>query len=236
VVTGIHDFNGGPYSENMFRSRKLSWLRENQTFQPWKTWHVPIASRTRQQVVYRDAIILDGNGEFFAVQNLSDESLSSGGNRIKFANTLLSAATITDTDIDGLPDRWEFDHFGSIEANAETAVAGGTSALIAYAFSQDPMRYTPSQAPVVSLARQGDLHFLQLRYRRRLGGEGERIQYTPELSTDGIRWTAEPSDWEEVGRENPWDGSGTEVVTLRLLRSIEGTNTILARLRVESPL
>jgi hypothetical protein len=55
------------------------------------------------------------------------------------------------------------------------------------------------------------------------------------LSVDGETWTSSEGDWMEVSAENPWDGSGTEIVTTRTPVT-EATPMILGRIKIESPL
>ena len=234
---GIHDL-GESFNPTMYTGRASTWLREDPNNRPWRDWRVPIASRPAQQVEWRDVIILDSNNEFFAVQNLSNESLDNGANRTKLKNAILAAATITDTDIDGLPDRWEFDTFGDISKGANTRTdAGGLPALLAYAFSQSPGDFLASRNPAVRVFRDvADDPYLQLEFRRRLAGEDERLEYRVEVSDDGETWREAIVEFTEVDTLNPWDGTGTEIVTLRSADPIPSALFRFARVAVEVPL
>lgn len=234
-VIGVHDL-GQSFNERMFTGRTSSWLREDADNRPWRTWRVPVVSRPGQEVRWRDVIILDENNEFVAVQNLTEETLSSGPNRDKLKSVLFAAATITDTDIDGIPDRWEFRQFGGIETGAGTRLSTGQTALLAYAMSQPPSDYRSERDVRVALVEDGGGRFLQLRFRRRLGGEGRRLLYEPQVSNDGVEWSGGELIWNEESAVNPWDGSGTEVVTVRTPAPAGAGAVLLARLRVESPL
>ena len=196
---------------------------------------MPIGSRPAQQVRWRDVIILDENNNFFAVQNLSDESLSRGENRAKLKNAILAAATLSDTDIDGIPDRWEFQNFWGIDSGATTMTASGNTALVTYALSQSAVQYVANQNPVASLVELEGKRYLNFEFRRRLAGEGERLVYQPQLSTDGVKWSSDPGIWEELSAVHPWDGSGTEVVTVRTEIAVDAS-LVMARLQVEAPL
>lgn len=222
----------------MFSPHGNTWLREDAENQPWLTWRIPIGSRPGQEVVWKDVVILDSNNEFFAVQNLDQESLSSGPNRTKLKNAIQSVATITDTDIDGVPDGWELNYFSMVTAaNAADPVGeGALPLLLAYAFSQPPGGYDPARNPQLSFETVGGDVFVQLQYRRRLGGESERLEYRVEISDDSMSWRGAGAELVEVSAENPWDGSGTEVVTLRSADPLGAASFRFARVAVEVPL
>ena len=236
-VIGIHDL-GQQFNPAMYVRRKATWLREDASNRPWLDWRVPVASRPAQEVRWRDVIILDENNEFVAVQNLSNEPLDNGPGRTLLKNVIRSTATINDTDIDGLPDRWEFQHFAGVLTAPDELTDSGLPALLAYAFGNDPLRFEPSLRPRVRMVESGGERYLELVFRRLLGGEGERLQYAVEtFSDDGGVWrTSPPSQWLEVGSVEPWDGTATEIVTLRAIDPITSARRQLARIRVTSPL
>ena len=235
-VLGIHPNGDSGFDPRMFNPHPSSWMREDAENQPWLTWRVPIASRPAQDVRWKDVMILDENNEFVAVQNLDQESLNSGANRTKLKQAIQSAATITDTDIDDLPDSWELNHLGGIGSGQDTPVPGsGLPALLAYAFSQPPGDYDSERNPKITFHENGAGVFPQVEYRRRLGGEGERLEYRVEISDDGSSWRGAGGELAEVSATNPWDGSGTEIVTLRS-QSIIGNSFRFARIVVEVPL
>ena len=60
----------------------------------------------------------------------------------------------------------------------------------------------------------GDEKFQTITFRARLGASGGLV-YTVEFSEDLISWSSAPKDVIEVGRLNPYDGTGTEIVTYR---------------------
>jgi hypothetical protein len=188
-------------------------------------------------VRWKDVSILDANNEFVAVQNLDQESLSSGPNRTRLKNAIQAAATITDTDIDGIPDRWEFDHFGNISSGPNTPVPGsGLPALVAYAFSQPPGAYDPARNPKITFHTTGGDIYPQLEFRRRLGGESERLEYRVEISDDGQTWRDAGADLTETSAVNPWDGTGTEIVKLRARSPLPKASFRFARVAVDVPL
>lgn len=212
----------------MFRDRHLSWLREDAANQPWRDWRVPIASRHDQRIQWRDVIVVDQNNEFVAVQNLTFESLNNSANRTRLTNVIRAAATINDTDIDGLPDAWEQATVGSIAASASTVLPSGTPALVAYALGLG----SPA-AGAVEIA--GENHHT-ITFRRRLGLESERLVYEPEFSTDGARTWNSTTGWVEHQTTNPFDGTGTEIVTIRSTHpTAPDQDTLIARIRVTAP-
>jgi len=221
----------------MFRNRNLSWLREDRENRPWRDWRIPIASRPTQRIQWRDVVVVDQNNEFVAVQNLTFESLNNPANRTRLTNVIRAAATINDTDIDGLPDAWEQSTIGSIDAAADTPLPSGNPALLAYALSLGTDHPQPHLAPATGFVEIGDETHQTVTFRRRLGLEAERLVYQPERSTDGGRtWSTSAGDWVEHETREPYDGTGTEIVTLRSTApvSADGVSTIV-RIRVIAP-
>jgi len=239
VITGIH-LLGGPQDPAMFEGKSLSWVRENATHRPWQSWRVPVSSRPGQEIRWRDLVIVDENNRFVAVQNFTETPITNPTNYNRLRNTLVAAASIADSDIDGIPDRWELDQTaaagtpGNLAAlGTLTPAASGTPGLLAYAFSMPLAENRISHLPVVSTAMLGSQTFLQMQYRRRLGLEGERLGYLPERSATGAGWTHLAADWTETAVVNPFDGSGTEIVTLRRSAPITGGRELI-RLRISA--
>lgn len=222
----------------MYTPRTLTWLREDADNRPWIEWSVPIASRPAQEVRWRDVIILDQNNEFVAVQNLDDSPLTFGDGRTLLTNVIRQAATINDTDIDGLPDQWEFDQFGDIATDGEDTTDSGLPALLAYAFSASTESFSIGSAVSFGIFEDAGDRYFELNFRRRLGGEGERLDYLVEVSSDGgSNWAAPSTPWQEASATNLWDGTGTEMVTMRSTEPIAaGNDSLLARVRIEVPL
>lgn len=221
----------------MFRNRHLSWLREDRIHQPWRDWRIPVASRPAQRIQWRDVVVIDQNNEFVAVQNLTSESLNNPANRSRLTNVIRAAATINDTDIDGLPDAWEQNAIGSIAAAANTALPSGAPALVAYALGLGTDRPTPLRYPKTTFVQfQGSRH-LAVTFRRRLGLESQRLVYQPEKSTDGGRtWSSAAGAWVEHTTTEPYDGSGTEILTLRSAQPVpEDQKSTIVRIRVTAP-
>jgi hypothetical protein len=229
-IIGIHDL-GQTTSPSMYTGRQLSWLRETAQFQPWQTWRVPIASRPTQRVAWRDLVILDENNEFYAVQSLTDESLTIPANRLALTNVLKAAAGVTDVDVDGLPDKWEITTYGSIGADPNQLASNGQPNLLAYAFGYPSTGATESLEPKFEIVIADGKPSLQWRFRHRLGLVGrELIEYRPERSADFLTW--DRAGWTEVSRFNPWDGTGTEIVEWRSPIGAGSPDLGFSRLRV----
>ena len=199
----------------MFDGKSSSWMRETAAVRPWQTWRVPIASRPAQEIRWRDVVILDENNAFYAVQNLVDTPITDSANRTRLKNTLRAAATIVDSDSDGMNDRWEFPELGSIALDHASQTESGHPALVAYAFALPKGQFNGSLEPKTGIRRVNGQNFLELQFRRRLGLEGTRLGYLPQVSPDLATWKHTASDWTETNRTNPFDGSGTEIVTVR---------------------
>jgi hypothetical protein len=219
----------------MVEGKTLTWVREDAGNRPTIDWRVPVPSRPQQQVEYRDAIILDEHNEFAAVQNLTDLPLTVAANRAAFTALLQQAAAAEDGDADGLPDGWEADVFGDLAAGSDTACPSGAPALLAYAFGQDPRQLTEADAPlraVEVVPGPGGVH-LAFTFRARLGLVGGQLAYAPALSADGQTWSANPGGWVELGRTDPYDGSGCELVTLRSAEPVPAGGGAVRLARVE---
>jgi hypothetical protein len=231
-IIGIHDL-GQTTSATMYTGRQLSWVRENAQFRPWQTWRVPVASRPAQQIVWRDLVILDENNEFYAVQSLTDESLTVPANRQALTNVLKAAASITDVDIDGLPDKWEIATYGSIEAEPDQLTPQGQPNLLAYAFGYPTTGSAELLDPKFEIVIADGKPCLQWRFRRRLGLAGrDLIEYRPERAADLRAW--DDAGWTEASRFNPWDGSGTEIVELRSPIGAGSPDRGFSRLRIST--
>ena len=238
AIAGIHLF-GASQNSVMFSGKKLSWMRETTTFRPWQTWRVPITSRPGQEIRWRDIVIVDENNKFIAVQNLTENPITDPANYTRLRNTLIAAATTADSDVDGIPDRWELDQTagpstpGSLNPiGTLTPTPSGVAGLLAYAFSMSLPENRSALLPSVSLARVNGQDHLQLQYRRRLGLEGERLGYLPERTGTGTAWRYTPADWIQTGSTNPLDGSGTEVITVRRTSPVVPGGMEMVRLRI----
>ncbi len=209
---GIHQL--GESTRAGFYSRvNLGWLQETTAQQPWRDWRVGPAGTG--SVAWRDVIILDDEGKFCAVQNLSDDALNDPTNFSRLKNNLRNAATHKDVDSDGLPDAWERANLGGINVSPMALGSAGRPHLQSYAFGLTPSQSSTSMEPQISLKMINGARTFEMVFRRRLGLSGtELLNYAPEMSS-GLNggWTS--TGWTMTGRENPFDGTGTEVLTVR---------------------
>jgi hypothetical protein len=81
----------------------------------------------------------------------------------------------------------------------------------------------------------GEDQFSTITFRRRLGASGG-LTYTVEFSEDLTSWSSEVEDVVEISRVNPYDGTGTEIVTFRIVRPISALTTGKGYLRVRADL
>ena len=165
---------------------------------------------------YRDVVIVDANNEQVASYNLTTHNLAFEENRNELKALLLETAEFEDADGDSLGDDWEDYHFG--EEDSETAEGDRDldrrSNFAEYSFGSDPS--DPSSLPGVGLAIEEDegKRYLTITFRRRLGQAGG-LRYVIEESEDLENWTELEIAATEIRRVNPYDGTGTLIVTCR---------------------
>ncbi|MFT4547507.1 MAG: hypothetical protein ACI9UA_002735 [Pseudoalteromonas tetraodonis] len=186
---------------------------------------------------YRDFVMLDpANERPIAAYNLSIHSLSSAANRAELKSLLLGLAVLKDDDNDKLSDYWEDEVFdGDDSAGPEDDTDGdGGNERLEYALSSDPD--SGASLPDTSLATMlvEGAEFQVIIFRRRLGVAGG-LQYAVEFSRDGIGWSAAAEEVIEIASTNPYDGTGSEVVSVRVVRPISEQGRGLLRVRVTLP-
>ena len=218
---GIQE-QGFGQSSAMFNNTTMTWLRETDGNEPSNSWSVPIPSRPAADVYYRDAIILDHNNEFVSVQNLTSEPISSNqANLDKFVAAIRAAATTEDTDADRIPDHWERDNFGNLDATANTP-ANNLPAHGAFAPGGVPAPFTISH----STSRPFIFTF-----RNRIGRAADGLIYQLQTSTDaGKTWTYTGANWRSTGAYTAYDGTGTRVNSFSYIPSINTGPDTLFRL------
>ena len=187
----------------MFDTTTMTWLREVDGHEPSNTWIVPIPTRPSEDVYYRDAIILDQNNEFIAVQNMTSEPIANNQpNLDKFIATIVAASTTEDSDDDNLPDHWERDNFSNLDATAQTSLSN-LPALVAFATGGVPAPFT--------ISRENGRPFT-FTFRNRIGRAAAGFIYQLQTSTDnGKTWTFTGSDWKPSSAYTAYDGTGTRV-------------------------
>jgi hypothetical protein len=222
----------------MTNGRTLSWVRETAMVQPGKTWSVPLNSSGLP--FHRDVVILDAQNAFANVYNLTARPIDATNedyllHRGELKAMLVAAATHVDTDNDKLSDAWEMESYGHLDADASTLAANGESALACYSSGQFPRTPDAQLAPRFQVhSIVGDRIDATFTYRRRLGKAGG-LTYAPEISTGLAQWIPAANSFTLESVVNPYDGTGTEIVTLRRIAPLENTPTLWTRLRVFFP-
>ncbi len=183
------------YNALMTEGRDLVWMQDDTEQNVWGRW----------AVTYRDVQILDPQNRVFAIYNLTEHDLAQPENQAELKQLFLQAARITDTDLDGLPDSWEEQNFGSLAADPDgDPDQDRRDNKMEFAFGTDPnlpdppMVFRPTMQPGGSLSVQ---------FRRRAGSV---LDYVVEASPDLEHWTADSSVLQLMeGPRNLYDGTGT---------------------------
>jgi hypothetical protein len=203
-IIGINITSGGS-NALMFAGKSLSWVRDNAVLDVQSAWSAE----------YRDVMILDPLNRRITTFNLTSFDLSVAANASEVKTALSNAATLTDDDIDGLPDYWEIWATGSKAKGPDTIMADGRKLLSHYAH---PSPAVPSSVPaglpqMFALADGLGGRLIAANWRGRRG-TALGLTLAPEFSATLDSWnTAE--DYEEYSRRPLYDGSGGEVIEWR---------------------
>jgi hypothetical protein len=235
-IIGVNFFGIGP-SSAMTNGRTLTWVRETMQYQPTKTWHVP--DNSNGLPFYRDVVILDAQNAFADVYHLAITPLDGTdpnylAHRSMLKAKLVAAATHVDVDRDGLSDLWEMESYGHLNADASTPAANGESALACYSSGQDPRTPNSQFAPTPGSQVIDSRRHATFTFRRRLGKAGG-LRCVPDVSSTLIQWAPALDSFINESVVNPYDGTGTEIVTLRALDPMESLPNLWVRLRVFIP-
>lgn len=186
---------------------------------------------------YRDFISLDPANEALPeAYSLTDNDLADPASRAELKEILRGLAVLKDEDADRLSDYWELETFdGDLSSGPSDERDGDASdGLIEYALGSHAN--DPASLP---LTLQGDLEsegeqFQTVFFRQRLG-KADGLVYTVEFSRDGKLWSSAPEDVIEISRMSIFDGTGTELVGFRVVRSIAEQGRGFLRVRVALP-
>jgi hypothetical protein len=148
-----------------------------------------------------------------------------------------------DSDGDGLPDAWEAAH-GLASGNPMGAFGAlgdldldGVPNLLEYAFNLDPGIASMVGLPISAfkINPADGLEYVEFTYRRRTGILA--ISYTIQTSEDCIAWSNDPSKYEVAGPPVPLGDGFTELVTVRILPSLNapGHPGRFVRLLISTP-
>lgn len=198
----------------MTSGRTMPWMRcqpMGGTNDPSTSWAVPDGRGGTRPPLYRELVVLDHRNEVILSFDLASKPIDGAANSAQRAlvrDALRTAAALEDTDGDRLPDAWENDFFGRLDAvSADTPTASGLTAWLAYGLGQSPQ--AASDAMGLRLIRGGT--GFQLSYTRRLDRRPAML-WKFQRSQDLGRWF----DWLDLTGGTVvtrYDGTGTETVT-----------------------
>lgn len=209
----------------MTDGRDLPWLQDTNKVNAQASWGA----------AYRDVVILDAwNRPLEPAYNLTSNDLSIEANRNALKKRLRQAAVLVDADGDRIGDDWEERFLSGLgEGPADDSDNDDDNHLMEYALGS-----RPDQAASLPMIDTGTMmvdgeEVSYLKFRQRLGGAGG-LGYFPETSESGESWTDASQSWTINDRMNPYDGTGTEIVTYTKAGSIDPM--ALFRIRVGFPI
>lgn len=219
-IIGVNASDQAAFNSMITDERSLPWLQDTEDNSVWVSW----------EATWRDVRILDSQNRLVAVFNLTEFSLSEPENYAMLKSLFLSAATVTDTDKDRLPDDWEQHFLHGTSAGPEGDLdADGKSNFAEFAFGTDPGDAKSVSSIRSSFLTSGAEKYLSVTFRRRAGSF---LDYTVESSSDLEHWTA--STTEVVVKKAPrnlYDGTGISEVTYSLVKPISATPQRYLRVR-----
>jgi hypothetical protein len=198
-VIGINQTGYDVFNPLIFSSSRLPWLQDTARDEVWARW----------QVTWRDVFILDSENRVYAVYNLTEHNLAIPDNREALKHLFLQAATVSDSDQDGLPDDWELRFLGGLSAKAnEDPDSDGVDNFTEFLFGTDSANPKSRSALQPELVSKGQERYLSVTFRRRAGS---MFDYSIETSTDLRIWNP-ASAVESQSPRNLFDGTGTSEI------------------------
>ncbi len=198
----------------MTGGRDMPWLQDTNEVNVAVSWGAN----------YRDVVILDAwNRPLDPPFNLTALDLANKANREALKTRLRQAAVLVDADNDGIGDDWEERHFTTLDRNGESDPdKDRENNLMEYACGSGPENggSVPLFSTMMVASEQGS--FFSMSFRRRLGVAGG-LKYRLEWSEGGRVWTDASGAMTLSQIENPYDGTGTEVVTYTFVNPSGGT-------------
>ena len=198
----------------MTSGRAMPWLRCDAmggTNDPSTTWAIPDGNGGTRAPLYRELVVLNHRNEVVLTFDLASNPIDGAthaAQRALVRDALRTAAVLDDTDGDRLPDAWERDEYGRLDAvSADTPTASGLTALLAYGLGQSP--HAAREAMGLRLTRGGGGYVLS--YTRRLGRR-PALLWNFQRSQDLTLWL----DWLDLtggAVVTQYDGTGTERVS-----------------------
>jgi hypothetical protein len=222
----------------MTSGRSMPWLRCESgggANDPSTTWAIPDGNGGTRAPLYRELVVLNHRNEVILSFDLATSPIdgaSHAAQRAIVRDALRSAAALPDTDGDRLPDAWELDAFGRLDAvSADTPTASGLPALLAYGFGQSPHAASDALGLRITHGDGGT----QLSYTRRLARRPNLI-WNVENSRNLATWLF-AVDVTGGTITTLYDGTGTERVTHTLAEpsAILSAFRLVLRLGADSP-
>ncbi len=181
-IVGINDLPHAQWNYLMTNGRTLPWLQDVEDQSVWSFWNA----------AWRDVFILNSQNQVVSVFNLTDHRLESSANRDALKQIFLQAATMVDTDGDGLPDDWETKYFGHLHAaRGEDTDGDGIDNFSEYAFGSDPRDPKSRPATTSRFITRNSRRYFEVKFRQRAGS---LLDYSVETSPDLFGWTTNPTD------------------------------------------
>jgi hypothetical protein len=179
-------------------------LLQDTTVDPlWQSWAAK----------YRDVIILDSSNRVAGVFNLTVNDLSVTTNRTRLKELFRTVANNGDSDVDRLPDHWEYKYIGNLDAGPDLDSDNDQfSNLMELAFGSNPKDRT--DFPTVKFDFN-TLRQFQVSFNRWGGSPGD---YVVTMSTNLLQWTNSI----QLLRSNTfgiYDGTGRTKTTIHFSRT-----------------
>ncbi len=185
---------------------------------PWLQDSFAVNAKALWGPAYRDLVVVGPRNEFIGVVNLTANDMALEINREVLKNLLLtSIAVLQDEDGDGLGDDWEDLSFAGDRSetpggNRDKDTGSNFSEYVLGSGADDPASLP---TPTVGIEEgAGGERYLTITFRRRLGKMAGLV-YLVEHSADMNTWQSSGVAAVEVESINPYDGSGTVIVTCR---------------------
>ena len=197
-ILGLNNRDDAIFNSLATSGRTLPWLQDTVQDAVWDHWGV----------TWRDVRILDSQNRLHAVYNLTVHDLALEANRSDLKVLFLSAAKVTDADLDRLPDDWELKYFRNLAAKpTEDFDHDGSDNFSELAFGTDPTKAESRVAVNTQMSGAASQRVMRVSFRRRTG---PMLDYALEASSDLVRWSANSSKVTEADSpRNLFDGSGT---------------------------